>query len=930
MARDGNEKPRGSDAVGIAMTVLAALLLVIVLYQSHELGHEAGLDRAALTRERIAVAETGHILAAVVALADYRGALMLERADVPAQHAVAAARLEVVGRDLTSGDASIFGLKSDWSAVERAWRAPRPAVPGPEALPHMSLLMNSLGNLLATLEDSSGLSYDPSSTAQNLADVYMQETLFAISGTRRLESIALVAQRQEGLSLAQRLDAAGNLTTLRGAFDLTRDQLPSAVKTLDELAPQGRARWAMLPLLAQRMHAAGNRFAELVGQRVMLVQRPNLRLDALSRSANTEVATALAVNVLSGRALDADLIARGRLQNERNREMYLAYALAVVMLAGIAMIVYGVSARRDRALLRDALREADRLQAELARQEAEEALRLTEAQFRAVFDGAAIGIAVVDRAGTLVEANGVCRTMFGDAIDAVMEGREEALESLWTGDRETCEFEHHGRSPSGQELWTDVTLSIVNDENKDPRFAICMFRDKTELKASERRMLHSKTHDALTGLPNRTLFEDQLRRRFEESGALLDSFFAVLFVDLEHFKEINESLGHAAGDIVLTQVAGRLRSSVDPRDVVARLGGDEFAVLVQSLGDILHVESVARRAINNLSKSITIGTRTVFLSASVGIAIGSSSYERAEDVMRDAEIAMQHAKAGGGGRFAVFDSTMHERAQKRLQLISDLRLALDRREFRLLYQPIVSLLDGTPVACEALLRWDHPTLGVLGPNEFIPLAEQTGLIAPIGKFVLAGASEQFGTWRRNRGGMLKFTMQVNVSASELSDPDFERTLVQIVEHHGLAPSDLVLEITESVVLESETRANQTIGRVRDRGFKVCIDDFGTGYSSLRYLQQFQVDSIKIDRSFVCGPDGRLASEPIVGTLIALAEAYNVRIVAEGIETAVQREMLRSAGCRFGQGFLFANGLAAAEITERYPDVLGRIARPASA
>jgi len=604
--------------------------------------------------------------------------------------------------------------------------------------------------------------------------------------------------------------------------------------------------------------------------------------------------------------------------------------LGAVLVVGIMISIAQFIARRDRGLLREALREAARLQAELARQEAEEALRLTEAQFRTVFDGAAIGIAVVDRTGTTLDANAVFRTMFGDSITSAIEGHEDELESLWSGERETFEYEAQARSLSGQEVWTDATISIVNDENRHARFAICMFRDKTELKQSERRIQHSKTHDGLTGLPNRALFDEHLRRRFAESGALLDSFFAVLFVDLEHFKEINESLGHAAGDLVLTQIAGRLRSSIDPRDIVARLGGDEFAVLLQSLGDIIHVESLARRILNNLSKSIPIGSRSLFLSASVGIAIGSSSYERGEDVMRDAEIAMQHAKASGGARFALFDSTMHERAQKRLQLISDLRLAVERHEFRMLYQPIVTLLDGSAVACEALIRWDHPTQGVIGPSEFIPLAEQTGLAQTIGRFVLQNSSEQLAVWKRNRAGTLNFCMHVNVSASELSDPDFERSLVQIVEHHGLHPADFTLEITESVVLDAGTRANQTIGRVRERGFKICIDDFGTGYSSLRYLQQFEVDSIKIDRSFVCGPDGLLASEPIVRTLISLAEAYNVRIVAEGVETAEQSEMLRSAGCRLGQGFFFAHPLAPAELTERYPGVLGRITRSASA
>jgi len=928
MTREASQRPGPSDALGIVVTVLAGVLLAFVLFQIFRLGNEAGLSRDSLTRERVAVAETSHIQGTIDALDDYREALMLRSPDLLSTRDVAQARLGALHRDFTSGSAAMFRLQAQLNAIDRTWQTSRSLSGGPDTLAEMAPLMNAVAELLSTLEDRSGLSYDPSPTAENLADAYMQDTISGISGTRRLESISALALQQHGLSLSARLDAAGNLMNLREAFDLSREQLPSAVANLNQLAP--RAQWEALPSLAQRMEATGNGFLDLVVHDVMLQPRPMISATVLHRSAARAIDATKQVYTLSGQMLDASLAARGRIQAERNRYFYLAFVLGAILIVGIMVSIAQVIARRDRALLRDALREAARLQAELARQEAEEALRLTEAQFRTVFDGAAIGIAVVDRAGNVMDANDVYRSMFGDTIVSAIEGHTEELESLWTGDRETFEYEQQARSASGQEVWTDATVSIVNDENKHARFAICMFRDKTELKHSERRIQHSKTHDGLTGLPNRALFEDCLRGRFEEAGALLDSFFAVLFIDLEHFKEINESLGHAAGDVVLTQIAGRLRSAVDARDIVARLGGDEFAVLLASLGDIIHVESVARRILNNLSKSIQIGSRSVFISASIGIAVGSSSYERAEDVTRDAEIAMQHAKASGGARFALFDSTMHERAEKRLQLISDLRLGVERREFRLLYQPIVSLHDGAALACEALIRWDHPTRGLLSPSEFIPLAEQTGLAQTVGRFVLQTASEQVAAWKRNRQGTLNFHMHVNVSASELSDPDFERNLAQIVEHHGLDPSDFTLEITESVVLDAGTRANQTIGRVRERGFKICIDDFGTGYSSLRYLQQFEVDAIKIDRSFVAGADGRLASEPIVRTLISLAEAYNVRIVAEGVETAEQCEMLRNAGCRLGQGFLFAPALAPAEITERYPNVLGRIARSASA
>jgi EAL domain-containing protein (putative c-di-GMP-specific phosphodiesterase class I) len=327
---------------------------------------------------------------------------------------------------------------------------------------------------------------------------------------------------------------------------------------------------------------------------------------------------------------------------------------------------------------------------------------------------------------------------------------------------------------------------------------------------------------------------------------------------------------------------------------------------------------------------VTVGSKGIYLGASVGIAIGSASYERAEDVMRDAEIAMQHAKSMGATRYAVFDSKMHARAQKRLELISDMRVALERNEFRLLYQPIVDIASGSITGCEALIRWDHPTEGLIKPAEFIPLAEQTGLASAIGRFVFETSAAQLAAWRRNRGGDIDFSMHVNVSASELTDPDFERALVQLVEHHGLSPSDFTLEITESLVLDSGTRANVTLERVRDRGFKICIDDFGTGYSSMRYLQQFKVDAIKIDRSFVAGNDGDLASEPIVRTLMTLAEAFDVRVVPEGVETARQREALRNAGCRLAQGYFYSRPLSSAEMVGMYPDVLGRPTRSASA
>ncbi len=918
---------------GVALTLIAAVLLAGAVWQVSRLDSLGGIDSATFDRYRLAMRGGADVLATSEMLADYRRALVLGAPpmELRALRDVMGSRMQAL--DVLfgpGGSISSLGTGTDWSAARKAWEKVRAAPPGARSLPLFTPLANALFNLMTDCDNGSGMNYDSNATAQNLAFVWFQAVPDAYETVQRSWVQAELAVRQGGMPLKERLAFSSTLGGLRGDFDLSAYTIPADVAVLSAMMPAHAKTFALLPKLADRYGAAGTAYYQLMRDHVLYEVRPTLAPARIAAAARPALVATRDLGYRMTFALDALSRQRLAVYNQRKIYLYAVLLIGALLVVGLMLVMAQLAAYRSGQALRRAREESERLSAELARQQAEEALRLSEAQFKAVFEGAAIGIAVLDTSGNVADSNTVFRSLFGESIAAALDGHEQELSELLAGERDTFEYEQHFRTALGQEIWTDATVSVVTERDGKALFAICMFRDKTALKHNERRMLHDKTHDSLTGLPNRWLFEEQLRRRFEEATALLDSFFAVLFVDLEHFRDINESLGHHAGDAVLTQVAQRLRSSVDARDVVARLGGDEYAILLQSLGDILHVESVARRILNNLSKMIAIGGRTIYLGASVGIAIGSASYERAEDVMRDAEIAMQHAKIGGGARYALFDSTMHDRAQKRLQLTSDIRQALERNEFRLLYQPIVSIVDGTPVGCEALLRWDHPVEGVMSPTEFITLAEQTGLATPIGRFVVNTACEQLSQWRRNRNGRMDFTMHVNVSAAELDDVDFERALVQAIEHHGLSPEDLTIEITESVVLDSGTRANVTLERIRDRGFKICIDDFGTGYSSLRYLQQFKVDAIKIDRGFVSGSDGELASEPIVRTLMTLAEAFDVRVVAEGVETVRQREILRNAGCRLAQGFLYARPISSAEMVTLYPDVLGRSARSASA
>jgi diguanylate cyclase (GGDEF)-like protein/PAS domain S-box-containing protein len=928
----GEDAPRAPlrESLGPLITALCAVLLVFTISRTMDLGREAALDRATLDRERAGIAEAAHILSTMRAVERFRDALVADPSHVPATRNAADREVRGLEQEFGHGAPSQFGVGPELHAAATAWARVRNAPAGAQAFDEFDTPILLLKKLLDAMEDASNLSYDPSTMAQNLADAYVAETPYAIESASRAAGLALIAASGQGMTLAQRTDLAGNNEQLPLRFDLSIDDVPSVAEKLDAFMPNRVAEWNELPRLASEMLSAGNAMRSLIGEGILLQETPTVSRSAIEAAESRALRSALAMHAAAGSALDADIGRRLQLLAVRQRYFYLSLALGIVMSIGVMMAIAQLVARRDRAALRSARQESERLTAELARQEAENALRRSEAQLRAIFDGAALGIAVLDRKGTLAQANGTYRSMFGDSVAASLEGHESALAQLFDGERDTFEFEGHFSSPSGQEIWTDATVSVVNDEAGAPLFAVCMFRDKTALKQHERRMQHEKMHDRLTGLPNRHFFDECVRRRFEASKTLLESFFAVFVIDVEHFKDVNESLGHAAGDLVLTQFAARLRACVDTRDVVARLGNDEYAVMIESLGDILHVESIARRIVNNLCKPVMIGGRPVFLGAHVGIAIASTNYERAEDLMRDAEIALQHTRAGGGLRYSVFDSKMREMAQKRLQLTSDLRLALERFELRLLYQPIVSMSDGQLVGCEALVRWDHPRDGMLMPTEFVPLAERTGLARHLGRFVLDTAASQLGAWQRNRAGQLHFRMHVNLSAPEILDPDFEHTLVQIVDEHDVRPSDLTLEITESVVLDASTRTSAILDRARERGFHVCIDDFGTGYSSMRYLQQFKVDAIKIDRSFVAGVDGELASEPIVRTLMTLAEAYDVRVVAEGVETPRQRDVLRNAGCRFAQGYLFARPLTAAQMEEMYPGVLSEVQRSQSA
>jgi diguanylate cyclase (GGDEF)-like protein/PAS domain S-box-containing protein len=437
--------------------------------------------------------------------------------------------------------------------------------------------------------------------------------------------------------------------------------------------------------------------------------------------------------------------------------------------------------------------------------------------------------------------------------------------------------------------------------------------DITGRRHMEEQLRHDALHDALTGLPNRMFFMERLAHAILRSKRRDDFQFAVLFIDLDRFKVINDSLGHHVGDELLRTVAGRLQRSLRTEDTVARFGGDEFAILLEDTGVVDDASRVAERIQAELAAPVNLSGFEVFTSGSIGIALSSSAYERPEYLLRNADMAMYRAKTSGQARFEVFDRAMHARALARLQMETDLRRALERGEFELAYQPIISLDTGALCGAEALIRWDHPDRGRLLPDEFISVAEETGLILPIGSWVLGEACRQFGEWQARFGARAPECISVNLSPKQLSETHLVEEVSGVLEANHLEPGVLWLEITENAVMDNADAAVLLLGRLKALGVQISLDDFGTGYSSLRYLHRFPLDALKVDRSFVGQMEQEERSAHLVQTVLTLARSLGVLAVAEGIEEEGQLRMLKEMGCERGQGYLFARPLSAAEM-----------------
>jgi diguanylate cyclase (GGDEF)-like protein len=458
---------------------------------------------------------------------------------------------------------------------------------------------------------------------------------------------------------------------------------------------------------------------------------------------------------------------------------------------------------------------------------------------------------------------------------------------------------------SGQEVWALWSASLAQDAYNRTPSLIFQIQDITDRKLAEERLHHDAFHDGLTGLPNRALFMDHVKLAIARMQRHEDQIFAVLYLDLDRFKVVNDSLGHMGGDQLLVGIARRLEYCLRPGDTIARIGGDEFTVLLEDIDGGHDVAQIAERIQQELSLPFNLSGREVFTTVSIGIALSSKAYERPEDILRDADTAMYRAKILGKARHETFDTGMHSQAIKLLQLETDLRRALDRKEFFVAYQPIMSLETGQLRGFEALIRWPHPERGLISPMDFIPLAEDTSMIVQIGEWVLREACQQMHKWHVIFPADPPIFMCVNLSVKQFSQQDLIDKVASILRETKLAPTSLKLEITESAVIENVETATKMLNQLRALGVQLAVDDFGTGYSSLSNLHRFPINTLKIDRSFISRMVENNENAEIVRTISGLAQNLGMDVVAEGVETREQLEILRSLGCQYGQGYFFS-------------------------
>jgi diguanylate cyclase (GGDEF)-like protein/PAS domain S-box-containing protein len=537
------------------------------------------------------------------------------------------------------------------------------------------------------------------------------------------------------------------------------------------------------------------------------------------------------------------------------------------------------------------------------------------------FEQAATGLAIVDLTGVPRRVNAALCALMGRPLEQLVGRRlleynhpddtplwQAVVTGLGAG-HDQFQDERRYVLPDGSVAWASTHVTLVRDASGTPQYFYAQFQDISERKAMEDALAHQALHDSLTGLPNRALLTDRLMHALAASRRP-GTELGVIFLDLDNFKSVNDTLGHTPGDELLRQTAARLITAVRTEDTVARFGGDEFVIICDDVS-AAEIWQVGERLLAAVAQPCTISGREIVVTASLGIALGTAD-ATPESLLRDSDTAMYRAKERGRDRAEMFDAALRANAERRSELTSALRQALGNDELRVHYQPIFDLSTGRMVSAEALLRWDRPGFGLVGPADFIPLAEETGLILPIGAWVLEEACRQLARWQATNPAM---SVSVNLSPRQITRSDIVGTIERVLIATGVRAADVCLEMTETVLMDDISTVGTTLGRLKDLGVQLAIDDFGTGYSSLSYLGRFPVDTVKIDRAFVSRLGADAQGGPLVAAIVAMASALGLDVIAEGVETDGQLELLKAMQCNRAQGFLLGRPISAEDMAQ---------------
>jgi diguanylate cyclase (GGDEF)-like protein len=788
-----------------------------------------------------------------------------------------------------------FGAAAQLRSLRSTWNRTEHAQDGSQAL---LALGDPVLQVVSAIDDGTKLAYESNVVIGNLDEAYAEDSL----GLAELLSAATyrlrIAAAQGDIGLDDRITTAGGIARGQTASTALGTVLALSMKNDHDV------RDALEPALNREREAedylATPLDALLRGQ--TLGQQDDLAL--VVRARDFLLAGASFEDVLRDQL---DTLMLQRLQDQAGMRVGSIVWAGLAILASIDLVwlIGLVIVRRSRAELDRAQERAAKLEAELARQDAERALVQSEAQFRAIFEGSQIGMATMDSEALVVESNQALDVLLANIGDRLIAADDHRFAEVISGYRRAYQMERRLRRNDGASLWVEVTVSTIGLASPGRAAAIALVQDISERKLMNQRLEHEATHDPLTSLPNRSRFLHDLNAAIAKRRQTPTSAFAVLFIDLDNFKMVNDSLGHFAGDRVLMEVAARISTACRGDDVVARLHGDEFAVLLGGIDRIELVRAIADGIRDEVRIPVDIGGEPVFVTSSVGIVIGHDEYESAEDLLRDADTAMYQAKLMGRGGAVLFDEGMQHEAAQRMRITTDIRLGIQRGEFKLAFQPIVSLQTRLATGAEALLRWNHPLYGEITPTRFIPIAEESDAIIELGRLALREACVQLAHCDWELPDVRPLRMGVNLSVRQIADEGFVADVKRFLSLANISGERLVLELTESALLENGERAANIFAALKELGVQLCIDDFGTGYSSLRYLDQLPLDMLKIDRSFVHRYDGEIASEPIVQMILTLAQSMGLSVVAEGVETEYQAAKLLEMGCKFGQGFLLA-------------------------